>query len=277
MAIDNFIPEIWSNLLLARLFNAHVAGQAGVINRDYEGEILNQGDTVHINSIGAITVTPYTKNTNLSDPETLTDATRALEITEAQGFNFAVDDIDRAQTKPKVMAAAMQEAADALSQVLDEFLLAKYVDASNDLTPATPTADTAYECLVDGGVMLDEANVPQSGRWAIVPPWYYGLLLKDDRFVGAGTQGTAIRTGVVGEVNGLTILKSNNVVTTGSDDAVYNILMGHPIAWSLAEQIRSVEPYRPEKRFADAVKGLHLYGAKVVRPTALVHFAATRS
>lgn len=97
MALTNFIPEIWSNLLLVRLFNAHVAGQPGVINRDYEGEILNQGDTVHINSIGAVTVTPYVKNSNLSDPETLTDATRALEITEAQGFNFQVDDIDRAQ------------------------------------------------------------------------------------------------------------------------------------------------------------------------------------
>lgn len=281
MAINNFIPTVWSNRLLARLFASHVFGQAGVINRDYEGEIANAGDTVKITSLGAVTIGDYTKNTNIGDPETLTDATRSLLIDQAKYFNFQVDDIDKAQQTPKVMDGAMAEAADGLSSVADDFLAAKYVDvdAGNIVTGTTPTADTAYEKLVDMGVVLDESNVPNSGRWAIVPPWFHGLLLKDDRFVAAGTPATdaVIRNGLIGEAAGFSILKSNAVVRTGSSDEIYHLLAGHAMAWSFAEQINAVEAYRPQQRFADAVKGLHLYGAKVVRPTALATYPATRA
>ena len=129
MAINNFIPEIWSNELLVNLRKSLVAGQAGVINRDYEGEIRNVGDTVHINSIGEVTIDDYVKNTDMAAPETLTDATRALEITEAKFFNFQVDDIDRVQQTPKVMAGAMAEAAYGLADVADQFILGLYEDA----------------------------------------------------------------------------------------------------------------------------------------------------
>lgn len=280
MALENFIPEIWSARLLERLFKTHVFGQTAVINRDYEGEIRQAGDTVHIHSIGQVTIGDYTKNTDIDPPETLSDARRSLQITEAKYFNFQVDDVDIAQQTPKVMDGAMREAADGLADVADQFVAGLYVDvdAGNVMTGATPTADDAYEYLVDMGTLLDEANVPASGRWAVVPPWYHGLLLKDDRFVAAGTPTTdqTIRNGVIGDAAGFTILKSNNLVRTGSEDAVYHLLAGHPMAWSFAEQINKVEAYRPQLRFADAVKGLHLYGAKVTRPTALVTFPATR-
>ena len=279
MAINDFIPQLWSARILSVLTKALVAGQSGVINRDYEGEIRNQGDTVNINTVGAVTVDDYTKNTDIEAAQTLTDETRSLIITEAKYFNFQVDDVDRAQQTPKVMGAAMANAGYALADVADQFLLAKYTetDGANQMSNETPTADDAYEYLVDMGVLLDEANVPTGGRWAIIPPWYHGLLLKDDRFVGAAAGGIVLRNGFVGEAAGFQILKSNNIVQTGSDDAIYNLLAGHPMAWSYAEQINSVEAYRPQARFADAVKGLHLYGAKVVRPTALVTFPATRS
>lgn len=281
MAVTNFISTVWSNRLLTRLFAAHVFGQAGVINRDYEGEIANAGDTVKITGIGEVTIGDYVKNTDIDPPETLTDSTRSLLIDQAKYFNFQVDDVDAAQAQPKFMGGAMQEAAFGLSDAADTFLAAKYVDvdAGNILTGITPTADTAYELLVDMGVSLDESNVPQGGRWAIVPPWFHGLLLKDDRFVAAGTPATdaVIRNGLIGEAAGFQILKSNNVAKTGSDDEIYHPLAGHAMAWSFAEQINKVEAYRPQLRFADAVKGLHLYGAKVVRPTALVTCPITRA
>jgi len=272
MAINNFIPEIWSNELLVNLRKSLVAGQAGVVNRDYEGEIRNVGDTVHINSIGAVTIDDYVKNTDMAGPETLTDATRALEITEAKFFNFQVDDIDRAQQTPKVMAGAMAEAAYGLADVADQFILGLYedADAGNMMSESSPAADDAYEILVDLGTLLSESNIPKTGRWAIVPPWFHGLLLKDDRFVGAGTSSGVLINGMIGRAAGMTILESNNCPNGGSGDAgLFYIVSGHPMAWSYAEQISSVEGYRPQSRFADAVKGLHLYGAKVVRPTAL--------
>lgn len=274
MTLDAFAPEIWSARLLYRLTKAHVHGQAGIINRDYEGDIQNAGDTVRIQAIGPVTIGNYTKNTNISAPETLTDAEAALVIDQAKYFNFQIDDIDRRQAQVALMDGAMREAADGLSDALDTFLAGKYTEAGSSVgTSGAPktdlgTAGTAYQHLVALGVELDETNTPSDGRWAIVPPWFYGKLLLDDRFVKAGTatSDAVLRNGQVGEAAGFTILKSNNV---SHDGTTYRIMAGHQLAWSMAEQIRSVEAYRPELRFADALKGLHLYGAKVVRPQQL--------
>lgn len=284
MALDNFISEVWSARLLTNLRRAHVFGQAGVINREYEGEIRAQGDTVRINAIGAVTVTDYVKNTDHAAPEALTDAQTTLSITESKMFAFQVDDVDRAQGNPAVMDAAMAEAAYALRDKLDLKIASLWsqVDSANYIgTNASPktdlgTAGKAYEYLVDLGVLLDEANGPAEGRWAIVPSWFHGLLLKDDRFVKAGTPAgdAVLRNGMVGEAAGFTILKSNNIVNLGTTSQ--KIMAGAPAAWSLAEQVNKVEAYRPERRFADAVKGLHLYGAKVVRPNLLAVLHANK-
>ena len=283
MALDNFIPTVWSARLLENLQKALVYGQTGVINRDYEGEIKNVGDTVKINAIGAITVGDYTKNGTIGAPQQLSSDQKMLTIDQAKYFNFFVDDIDAVQTKPKVMDAAMREAAYALRDAADQYIASLYtgVAAGNtigdDTTPIVPTASNAYEYLVDMGVLLDEANVPQAGRWVIVPPWFYGLLLKDDRFVKSGTpQGDSVlRNGQVGEAAGFTVLKSNNVPNDAGTK--YKIVAGHPMAWSFAEQILKLEAYRPQDRFADAVKGLHVYGAKLVRPQAIAVLTANKS
>ena len=283
MAIDNFIPEVWSARLLMNLRKFLVYGQAGVVNRDYEGEINQAGDTVRINSIGPVTVGSYVKNTNIGDPETLTDAQQSLLIDQAKYFNFQVDDIDRAQQKPQVMDAAMQEAGYGLRDVADQFIAGLYtgVAAGNtvgdDTTPIVPTKTNAYEYLVDLATMLTDAKVPQDGRWVVVPPWFYGLLLKDDRFVDASKSGSAdaLRNGQVGRAAGFDVLQSHNVPNTAGSK--YKIIAGHPMAISYAEQINKVEAYRPEKRFADAVKGLHLYGAKLVRPAGIAVLTANKS
>lgn len=286
MALNNFIPKLWSARLLDNLRKSLVYGQPFVINTDYEGEIQNYGDTVTINSIGEVTVGDYTKNTNISDPETLTDETRSLRIDQAKYFNFQIDDIDKAQQNPKVMDAAMRESAYALRNAADKFIASHYTEVAatnligDDAAPKAITKDTAYEFLVDLGTILDENDVPETGRWVVVPPWYEGLMLKDDRFVKAGTLPSEerLQNGMVGKAAGFVVLKSNNVPIGAAGTATenYKIIAGHSIAWSYAEQVRKVETYRPEKRFADAVKGLHLYGAKVVRPKALAVLSAKR-
>lgn len=284
MAINNFIPTIWSARLLQNLQKTLVYGQAAVINRDYEGEIRAYGDTVKINNIGRISVGDYTKNTNMPDPETLTDETRTLVIDQAKFFNFQVDDVDKIQQNPKLMDEAMREAAYALRNAADQFIASHYTDAyhqiGNDATPVEPTKNDAYEYLVDLSVKLDEADIPEQGRFVIVPPWYEGLMLKDDRFVKTGSLPAEDRlvNGVIGRAAGFLVLKSNNVPKVTGQGVVenYKIIAGHNIAWSFAEQVNQVEAYRPEKRFADAVKGLHLYGAKVVRGEALAVLSAKR-
>ncbi|MFN3652347.1 MAG: P22 coat protein - protein 5 domain protein [Armatimonadota bacterium] len=282
MALTNFIPEVWSARLLANLHKNLVYGQEGVINRDYEGEIVEAGDTVRINAVGPVTVSDYTRNSDHDTPETLSDAETILQITQAKMFNFQIDDVDRAQQKPSVMDGAMREAGYALADTADQFIAGKYLEAAaanligSTAAPKTDlgTGGRAYEYLVDLKVKLDEANVPRWGRWCVVPPWYEGLLLKDDRFVSYGTAENRenLANGEVGRAAGFRLLVSNNVPNTTG--AKFRIVAGHPLAWSFAEQIRKVEAFRPERRFADAVKGLHLYGVKVVRPVGLAVLTA---
>lgn len=274
MSLENFIPTIWSARLLENLHKSLVYGQTGVVTREYEGEIRDVGDTVRINAIGSVTVSDYVKNTDISAPEVLQDASLLLRIERAKYFNFAVDDIDRVQQQPKVIDAAMREAAYALRDAADQYIASQMVAGAgnkigSDTTPRALTAPShAYELLVDIGTALDERDVPREGRWVIIPPWIYGLLLKDDRFVKSGTAESAqvLANGEVGKAAGFTILTSNNVPVSSSK---YRVLAGVAGATGYAEQIMKVEAYRPERRFADAVKGLHVYGAKVIRPQAL--------
>lgn len=287
MAIDNFIPTLWAGTLLDFLKKSHVYASPGVISRDYEGTISGAGDSVKINTLGPVTVGNYTKNTNISDPETLDDAQQTLLIDKSKFFNFQVDDIDKAQQNPKVMEQAMQNAAYALRDTMDSIIAALYTDASatnaigTDGSPtAISTAALGYETLVDLGVKLDEANVPTEGRFVVLPSWYRGRLLKDERFVSFGTDPNrmALMNGAIGEAAGFNIFVSNNVpYTSGSPNTKYKIIAGHPSGWNLAEQIVMVEAYRPEKRFADAVKGLHVYGVKVTRPDCLAVLTANLS
>lgn len=268
MAVTTFIPELWSARLLYALDKSHIA--ANLVNRNYEGQIRQQGDTVHINSIGAVTVNDYTRNTDISDPEILTTTDQTLVINQSKYFNFQIDDVDAAQTAGDMMDTAMTRAAYALNDVSDAFLLktiAAGVDAGNkvgDTSAAiTLTAENVYENIVALRTKLDKANVPTAGRYIVVPPEVYALLLMDDRFVKASDGGTANETllnGEVGRVAGFTVYMSNNVFYSTDH---WQIVASVAYSTTFAEQIVSTEAYRMEKRFADAVKGLHVYGAKV--------------
>jgi len=281
MAINNFIPTIWAARVLENLQNAHVYAQPAVCNRDYEGDIREAGDTVRINTLGPVTVRPYIKNANMAAVQELTDASQILTISQANYFNFQIDDVDKAQTKPKVMDLAMRNAAWALAETADAWIAAMMwaaVPAGSTqgavgagLNVGFGVGETApYTALLNAAIDLDENNVPRMGRWAIVPPWFHGYLLMDDRFVGTGAaeaDGRAVN-GFVGRAAGFDIFMSNNVPFVAGP-LEFKVLCGTNYATAYAEQINSVEAYRPELRFADAVKGLHLFGARVVYPEAL--------
>lgn len=264
MSVKNFIPQIWSARLLEHLDKSHI--YVALCNRDYEGEIKMFGDTVKVNQLGDITVKDY--EGTIDDPEDLDGTQQLLTINQKKYFNFKIDDVDKAQVNPKLMDGAMQRSAYALNDTTDSFvanLMAVNAGAKvgDDTTPIVPTKDTAYEYLVDLGTKLTENNVPLAGRWAVLPAFYYGLLLKDNRFVGNGTDfNKAVLSGEpIGSAAGFTIYVSNNCPNT--EGAKYKVIGGTNSATSFAEQILEVEGYRPEKSFSDAVKGLHVYGAKV--------------
>lgn len=279
MAIT-FIPEIWSAMMLESLKKELVYAGPSVVNRDYEGEIQNQGDTVRIRSISRPTVATYTKGSTTITPEQLTDAQRSLLIDQAKYFAFEVDDVDQAQSPGGELEAGLMEAVYALRDTADQYVAALYSGAAsaNQIgTVAVTTGALAYTQLRRLAVKLDEANVPRQGRYVVVPPWYHGLLLEEDKFVRVDASGTSegLRNGLVGRALGFDVLVSNNaVLVTGDDHAV---MAGYPKAIAFAEQINKVEAYRPEDAFSDAIKGLHVYGAKLVRPDAIATVIASQT
>lgn len=284
MAIDGFIPTLWSSQLLHGLKKSLVFGQSQVVNTDYEGEISGPGDTVKINAIGPIQVKTYTKNGTIAAPDTLTESQSFLTIDQADYFNFMVDDIDQVQTTPAVMGEAMFEASYALANKVDKAIEAQMRAGATTVGAGTLTitnSTDAYDFMIDAKVKLDEQNVPPTGRFLIAPAWYEGELLKDDRFIRATVQSVAnsvVLNGQVRHVAGMDILLSNNTFFTGTGTIgdPYTVIAGHRMATSFADQISEVFAYRPESRFADAVKGLHVYGSKVIRPEALVKYVVTR-
>lgn len=280
MAINNFIPEVWAAQLLSSLKKSLVYGGPTVVNRNYEGEIRDSGDTVRITSISRPTVGTYTRGSTTITPEQLTDAGRSLLIDQSKYFAFEVDDIDLRQAKNggALMNEAADEAAYGLRDVADQFIAALHtgVASANALgTVSVTTGALAVTQLINLKVKLDNANVPNEGRYVVVPPWFHGLLLTDDRFVRVDASGTseALRNGLVGRAFGFDILVSNNAPLVTGDD--YAVLAGHPMAISFAEQIVKVEAYRPQDSFSDALKGLHVYGAKLVRPSAIATVVAS--
>lgn len=281
MSIQNFIPTLWSARLLGHLDKRHV--YLNLLNRDYEGEIKNFGDTVKVNQIGNVTVKDYTGE-DIDAPEDITGEQQTLTIDQAKYFNIAVDNVDNAQTNPKLMDKAMERAAYSMNDVVDQFaanLLAVNVHTDNmignDDSPVVPTKETAYDYLVDLNTKLTESNVPMEGRWVVIPAFYHGLLLKDPRFVGNGTDynKAILEGGEVGSASGFTVYVSNNV--PNADGTKYKIIAGTAEAGSYAEQILKTEAYSPEKRFADAVKGLHVYGAKVFQSKCIAVLTANKA
>lgn len=279
MAVDTFIPEVWNAELLTALAPSYVFAQGGVVNRDYEGDVAESGDTVHIGTLSGVAINTYTKNSTSINPQTLTTTDQTLVVDQSKYFAFEVDDIDARQAKDggQLLSKAALLAARGLASTADGFLSGLMTaGAGTVMTPAAvSTADAAYLLIRNMRVKLDKNNVPAEGRFLIVSPEFYALILGDARFVDASKYGSTdgIRNGEVGRIVGFSVIVSNTIPagTAATLPAVSNfVIAGHSMATTFVEQIVKTEAYRPQDSFSDAVKGLYLYGAKVVRPEALV-------
>jgi hypothetical protein len=269
-----FIPEYWSAKMQTALSRSLRFASPLVVNRDYEGEIAQMGDTVHINSIGDPTVSSYSRGDVLTY-EDLDTTDQVLSIDTAKSFSFKVDDIDKRQAMGTGITEAMQRAAYKVQLGVDTAVEALFAGApSGNLVNSgsavqVDTAAKAYDnVLIPLKVELDEADVPEEGRFVVVPPWFHGRLLRDDRFVRADASGRLDNgvqgNGAVGTAAGFTVAVSNACALITGDD--YRISAGVPQAITYAEQIAETEALRLQTTFADAVRGLYLYGMKLVRP-----------
>ena len=261
MAISTFIPEIWAARLLENYRRNLVF--AALANRNWEGEIQQYGDTVHINSLADITVKEYTPNTDIDDPEQLSTTDQVLAIDHGAYFNFYVNDVDAVQARGDLMDAAMRNAAALLAEDTEDYIVDKIIEGATNKTTGALTKETIYEEIIKIKTAMDEKNVPRAGRHLVVPPSVEGLLLLDNRFVNTGLQASENRLvdGAVAKAAGFTIYVSN---ATSDKMVAFN-----SDAVTFANQIAKIEAYRREKGFDDGVKGLNMCGAKVVMPDAV--------
>lgn len=258
MAVTTFIPELWSARLLHALDKTHVA--TAFVNRNYEGEIKQMGDRVHINSIGQISIKTYVKANGIADPDGLDLDKQTLIIDQAKYFNFSIKDVDAVQAAGDMMDAAMGRAAYGLADTSDAFIFSTMENA-DDINEVEEGA-SAYESCVNLAKALDKANVSKIGRKLAVNPDMYAELLLDSRFAGNGNASQEFAfNGYVGRVAGFDVYETNNLTCKA--------LAEGGEATSFAEQLTEMEAYRPQNDFADAVKGLHVYGAKVTDPTTI--------
>lgn len=269
MAIKNFIPTVWSENLYTELDRQYIGVKH--CNREFEGDIRGRGSSVKICGVGAINVSNYTKDTDLATPQTLDDSVRELIIDQAKCFNFQIDDIDRAQTTPKLMNAAMKVAASALANEADKYIYSLYEEAGNVIQDTAVSADTLLAHFIEARKLLYVNNVTDSSDIVFeVSPEIAALIIKA-KLATASDNVDVLENGCLGSIAGCKIFVSNNIATAdGENSTMYKCLARTGRAIAFAEQLSEINAYRPEKRFADAVKGLHLYGAKVVYPTEMV-------
>ena len=294
MAIDNFIPQIWSARYANTVVHANIYG--ALCNRNYEGEITGAGDTVKIPFLtDDIVVRDYQRNMDIADPQVLNDSDVELEIDQQKYFNFAVDDVDQVQSRPELIDRATLFAGRKTAVAQDQFLAGVMSPtagraANQVVVPADAAGPLSKEAqllisMIELRTRMKEGNFPADVTPFIVfPPrviaqldrFLAGLSVAGDSLVQSnGTYGSLsedeMRNGFRGTLQGLGVRESNSVPFTNSGNgaariATYRCPAGSLDAVTLAEQITQIEAYRPEKRFSDAIKGLYVYGAKLYNP-----------
>ena len=288
----NFIPEIWSGKLIENFYDATVL--AAIANTDYEGEIKNQGDTVNIRTIPNITIRDYVKGQSLvvENPD---KPKLQLVIDKGEYFACVEDDIDRVQSDVKLMDMWSKDASEQMKIKIDQRVLtdilpdiaatnkgatAGAVSGAFNLgttgSPLTVSKDgsggttSVTDLVVDMGTVLDEANCPEQNRFLIIPARMAGLIkkseLKDASLTGDSQ--SPLRNGRLGMIDRFTIYVSHNLkVTSGTK---YSIIAGTKMGFTFASQMTEMETIRSETTFGDIIRGLQVYGYKVVKPEALV-------
>lgn len=270
MAYQNFIPTVWASAINRDLEKALVFAED--CNRQYEGDVKKQGDTVRILGVGKPTVTTTTdKKIVLPDAEDVDDNSVTMAINHISYFNYKVDDIDKRQAKGGIMEALQSEATYECADEMDQLIASlakereaiKYASSAVQITAANvlPEIDKALQKLY-------ENNVRQNSKIIVdLCPWVYTLFRQ--AYTAKDTNNSkALANGQVAEYGNAIIKMSNNVAKNSAGDSLIMVRTDKAIAF--ANPMTHVEPYRPEKGFSDAVKGFVLYDAKIVRPKELI-------
>ena len=281
-----FIPEIYSKKVQIALRKAAVA--EAICNTDYMGEISGFGDTVNIIKEPQISVADYTRGLTVTSTN-LTDQELVLTIDQAKSFSFKIDDLEKRFSHVNFQAVAADNAAYALRDAMDSNILAA-ISAGATVTTGMGTTSVPIDIGFGSGEVdplnqmslaakeLDEANAPEDGRWFVAAPeWYNQLantsskLLSVDFNAGQGS----IRNGLVasGLLRGFQMYKSNNLPTNDLSGATPagsatapEALFGHISGTSAASSMNKVETVRDTGTFSDIVRGLMVWGRKVLRP-----------
>ena len=280
MSYENFKAKIWSKAIDRELERAFVFVDG--TNQQYSGEIKGLGDTVRIMGVGKPTVTEHDLidgDITLSAPEKVSDTSVSLVVDKAAYFNYAVGDIDKAQGAGKVMAVLNDEASEEVANVIDKHIANLVhpdkntvgVQMYNGGTPLQITNANVMSTLDACQALLYANDVsPATEVEMILPPWLYMAFRQ--AYQAKDTDNSEYLTnGKVAKYGNMTIKMSNNVAmkTSGGHDNYYvQIRTKRAIALAMSEA--HTEPYRPESKFEDAVKGFKLYGAKIVRPKELI-------
>jgi hypothetical protein len=286
----NFIPEIWSGKLIENFYDATVL--AAISNTDYEGEIKSYGDTVNIRTTPEITIRDYVKGQTLT-VENPDKPKIQLLINRGEYFACVEDDVDKVQSDINLMDTWSKDASERMKIKIDQRVLTDLLpdiaatnkgatageqSASFNLgttgSPLTVTKDGAssttsvIDLIVDMGTVLDEANAPEGDRYLVIPAKMAGLIkkseLKDASLTGDGT--SIVRNGRLGMVDRFTIYVSHNLNVSSNK---YSIIAGHKMGFTFATQMTEMESIRAESTFGNIIRGLQVYGYKVVKPEAI--------
>lgn len=286
----NFIPEIWSGKLIQNFYDATVL--AAISNTDYEGEIRQYGDTVNIRTTPEITISTYVKGQTLTvqSPE---KAKLQLMIDKGEYFACIEDDVDKVQADIAMMDTWSKDASERMKIKIDTRVLtdllpdiaaankgntAGRITANIDLgstgTPVALTKSNVLDYIVDMGVVLDEANAPESDRFLIIPAKMAGFIKKSDLKDASitGDSSSVLRNGRIGMIDRFMLYTSHNLAVTSGK---FSIIAGHKMGFTFASQMTNMETIRSESTFGNIVRGLQVYGYKVVKPEALVQGVVT--
>lgn len=283
-----FIPQIWSSKLVEKFYSATVL--AAISNTDYEGEIKGQGDLVKIRTVPTLVINDYQAGQNLVNQRPASSVVELL-IDKGKYWSAIADDVLAIQSDIDMMNKWSTDASEQMKIAVDREILgsiipsfaaanrgatAGAISANINLgatgAPLALTKVNVLDTLVDLNEVLSQQNIPEQGRFFVIPFWAASLIkksdLKDASMSGDGV--SVMRNGRLGQIDGTTLYVSNNMahVTDGTASAS-NIIAGHKNGLTFASQLVKTETLRAESTFGDIMRGLQVYGSKVVDPTAL--------
>lgn len=268
---STFIPEIWSKKLNQMLEKNCVMMQC--VNKNWEGEISQQGDTVKIITPADVTVSTLTSD-NITYTS-LAPKSQDLVIDQKKFFAFKIDDVAKVQSNMDIMEAHLVNAKKAIEEVQDSYLLAMHTDVTESNTvgsessPITLDKLTIYEHFVKLSLALKNSDAVHTGvrPWVVINPNIESYLLQSPEFIKAyNVADETLRDGAIGRIAGMDVLVSTNLTDI---DNKYYVLAGTNDAITFASQLAKIESLRDKDSFSDLVRGLYLYGAKTVQPKAL--------